>query len=560
VLLQIWKCPTKLGRLWTFNFRSSSRWNSPALKSRGFSLLACLGLSLTYCGHEGQAAKDETVPLYREFNRSPLAYLRLPLPWQREELSSLQAERLSEKILVSVLPGAGRNLVCRSLLRNAKGPLELTIWPPENPYLPIPAFALKVEGPSLELMPVMEALVLETMSEIQGSPANWVKFKDSESGPQIRQAFILGGHVFIVKTSLGVTLYFSSNIEFLKQLDGKGQELEKGKGTAWNDAFVFLDPQLAMKHYQGWLKRAKIDFPFESLTSGEGWSLGPLSLYTKGKGADFSIQGEGIWASGTPFYLEKAKNHSPLVKLPMESSFGGFVNLPQLSKSEVQALLNKLQMPFFNALQMDAFTELLSLLGERMSFSWSETLPSPLIRLEVRQAKDFERALTTLMGPNVRVSMDPEGVYRHCLWDKGELSYKSEGGVLLFSPYLQALKDVESKEPPVGQKRKEDLWIEYPLQGRLSGNYYALVNILLLAFNKGYSPLVPNDFPAFSSLKVKDDSWKSSASLYLKSNDKGYEFSWKQPYGALGLMGGIELQSSGWVYFLSLLQFTKQSF
>ena len=512
---------------------------------------------------QGKSAWSENLqadrPLYREMEQAPLAYVRLPMPWQRQEFSEAQRARLGEKMLGAMLPGAGRNFALRALLNLSKGPLELSVLPPENPYLPLPSFILRIEGTSAEIVPALEQLVVAMVSDMQGSPATWVKFNESTSGKNIRQAFLLGGHVWLVPSDKGVSFYFSSNIDFLKKLNGKGLDLEESKGTRRDDLYLYLDPKNALRHYAAWLKHAKLGFPFECITSAQGWSLGQVELFTCGTGADFEMRLQGRWASGMPELLEKTKDRRDQAILIAPSAFNGALCLPRLNKAEALSWLNKIPVAIAED-QKTAMAECWSTFGERLSFSWPESSPSPLIRLDLAKPKEFEAALATLLAPPFKVASEPNSSYRHVVWPKGELSYRIQGEALMFSPFLQALKDTESVLP-VRQTSKEDFVMEYPLEGRLSGNHYGLFNMLLSVFSlDGQARMAPNDVPAFSSLKMKDEIWKSKASMVFKSNDREFNFQWKQPYGIGGLSGGIQLQSSGWIYFLTLLQFTKQSF
>jgi hypothetical protein len=289
------------------------------------------------------------------------------------------------------------------------------------------------------------------------------------------------------------------------------------------------------------IHEAYLDSPWSKVKS--------FDARTQGEGSAFETIASLDWSSSEKSIFSLLPKRDKKVELPSSEFRGGF-KFPSL---EAKAWSE--QLPHAWLVKIPRLPFLLSSMKE-VSFGWSEKDVAPIMKLTVKDVESFEKGLASLFGP--KVTHVKEGHWHHLHWGANRLSYQIEGKFIWFSPLQHALKDKTQKDTILAEK--PELWLEYPLAGRLSGNHYSLMHLYLqLALLKGQG-LNPNLYPAFAEQNVKDALWKGMGSLSLKIEDDGLALRWSQPYGLAGLMGGIQLQSSSWAYFLSLLQLTKHSF
>ena len=60
-------------------------------------------------------------------------------------------------------------------------------------------------------------------------------------------------------------------------------------------------------------------------------------------------------------------------------------------------------------------------------------------------------------------------------------------------------------------------------------------------------------------MSVKERQWSGQGSLKISRSKEVIDLDWKQPFGLPGLVSGVKLPSSSWVYFLSLASLTSNS-
>lgn len=495
-------------------------------------------------------------PLTDQTSKKPLAYLRSPLPWQgllgEEKLLSAWKAALLDKVIPKTVLGKAS----REVLMRVQSSMEFLVLPPANRFLPIPSMVVSMDmSGGDERKNLLEQWVIATMSQIQGSPATWLKFKDvpsDKAGRQIREVFLPGGRCWVQLEGKRVTLFYSSDMDFLESFEMAESEKNPGAPglTLTREDFQWMvQPQAAFSFYDGWLKRAAK--PMHQAYLSSSWSkVKSFEVHTEGQGPNFKAFGSLKWSPSKDSLFALLPKRAKKVEL-LKGGFRGSVMLPALNAESWSHQLPKLLLA-----TMPNLPSLLSSI-EDVSFVWSEKNVSPIMKLVVKDAKSFDAGLSSILGS--KVIRTKEGRWHHLSWGENRLSYQVEGTSIWFSPLRHALQDMGQKEALLSGERPE-LWVEYPLSGRLSGNHYSLMHLYLqLALLKGKG-LNPNFYPAFAEQKVKDVHWKGMGGLELTVGEDRLDLRWSQPYGLSGLMGGIQLQSSSWAYFLSLLQLTKHSF
>ena len=523
------------------------RWGTSSRLVFFFALLAftCHGL---------ESAPISWKPLTEQAAKKPLAYFRSPLPWQGllgddKMLSAWKAEILNKVIPETVLGKASREILMR-----VDSSIELLVLPPANRFLPIPSMVISMDmAGGSERQNLLEEWVIATMSQVQGSPVSWLKFKDVSSpkaGRKIREVFLPGGRCWVQIEQKRVTFFYSSDMDFLKSFDMESKDKSVvASGLSRDDFQLNLEPQEAFSFYDGWLKR--VAKPMHQAYLASSWSkVKSLEFHSEGEGQSFKLLGSLQWLPSKDSLFAMLPQREKKVEL-LDGTFRGGFLLPPLSSQVWSDVLPKAMIKRIPSLPI-----LLSLLQD-VSFVWSEKDVSPVIKLDTKDSKAFELNLGSVLGP--KVARNKEDKWTHLSWGSNRLSYQVEVNAIWFSPLRHALLDMGRKEPLFSGPRPE-FWFEYPLVGRLSGNHYSMMYFYLQMTQLKGKGLDPNLYPNFSEQNLKDESWRGMGDFGLKIGEGRMDLRWAQPYGLAGFIAGIELQSSSWVYFLSLIQLTKNSF
>lgn len=505
------------------------------------------------------------IPLHQSSREAPLAYQRLPLVWQVGDLfNGKQQEKILKSIFQIWTPNKAWAFALRSLIYKSDGPLELLVLPPKNQMLPIPSFVIKGghRGQQNEVAEYLQQLIKKTLESIQGANVDWLKFKRrQENGLLIDQAFLLG-HMTIVVSKKTFYFYFSQkNKDLYKDFTNKNKEnIERGLETTKDDLLLFLDLNLLQKFYEPFLKNFSPALYRQFGTYGM-FDMERLFGYTSGRKQDFSLHLSANWKSKTKSIwpaIKATKNNSQ-VFLPRNSDFSGAFKFPSLSQSSFLGILELIAPK--EKVKSPAYHRFYQSLGHSVSFTWSERSMSPIFMLSLKDVKKFEREFSNIFRPYVNISKEiAKGVnVTHLRWGENTISYMIKDSKLYFSPLLHGLRDYQSKEQVV-RKQGNLFEMTYPLEGRVRDSYYTMLHFILQAHVLSKKGVNPNDFPAFSLLPIQDGKWQGLGKIKLQNDKEKFYLKIEQPYGLPGLLSGIKMKSAGYMYFISLLSLTANSF
>jgi hypothetical protein len=498
-------------------------------------------------------------PIHQEVQDSPLLYLRVPILWDRPELSQTQKTHLTTALLQSLTKPGKAGYAQRQALSLLKGSIEVMALPPENKFLPMPGLALRASfsGSQDEMAKRLQNLIIACVEDFQGTPANWLKFKRSvDKGVITDSAFLLGRITLMTERDRFTLLFSQSNPSFPEKFKAKAkQNIEAGQASQEKDFAMHIDIGSSYSYYKEWLQRfAKPQLM--SLSQAGLIDLQTLKLWSEGDGQSFRLKGKvdlGTNTKGKWNLLSSAQKAN--VQYPSAGEFKGSLLWPSLSATDWYHCFEVLS--FVPIKERKKYAELFKIVSGPLAFSWSETSIAPVISIMLSDAKAFEATLSKIMAPKGRIAKESGTNLRHILWEQNSVSYMIEGKKLTFSPLIQSLRDLRSNGETTTQS--ELIRVEYPLAGSLSGNYYTLMNLSLQGIVSTGAALDPKVFPPFSQLNVKERSWVGEGSFELFRNKQVLEMVWNQPFGLPGLVGGVKLPSSSWLNFLSLAYLTSNS-
>lgn len=496
-------------------------------------------------------------PLYQSCTEKPLLYLRASWPWKSLLPQPLDLRAWKQAWLNRACPDSSLGQAVKNFLVEVDSPLELALLPPANRFLPIPSMVMRFETVGKAHSMAVESLVVNVLSQIQGSPATWLKFKVVEprrKGSTLKEVFLPGGRLWIECEGTLCSVYYSSRLDFMDSFKGGVPHLDDGLKE---DASFFVRPRAAFSYYDGWLKRVAKPF-HQAYVGSDAYHVDELSASSKGRDSEAQVALKLKVLDHEGLSVFKSWQTRPQSMDLGEGDFRGALSfpdakvlrqLPWLNSGSLGALLK----PWWDVIEN----------GSQLGFSWSENQLAPDVRLRLKQSDLFEKSLKSLLGSGVHWSTS--GVLKQVSWGRQSLNYITKGKDVYFSPLPQALLDVRASELSSAARTSvlnsdEVLWVKYPLSGRSSGQHYTLMKLLLHASEAWGLALDPRDYPAFSSMAQPDQVWQGEGVLKIKVQKNEWRLDWHQPYGFLGLAGGIKLQSSSWLYFLSLLQLTKNSF
>lgn len=499
-------------------------------------------------------------PIHQQVAESPLMYMRIPVLWDRPELNQMQEKNLSSAIMnVLTEPGKQGNAV-REVVAQLKGSIEFLALPPSNRFLPVPGLALRASytGSPEDMANKIQKLIISSVETIQGTSADWLKFKRTVKGTTITDAAFLLGRMTLVTEPDQFTLYFSqSNPEFPKLFTAKSKlDIEAGKASKHEDAVLYVDVEKSMSFYKDWL--AKVAKP----TLDEMERLGivdlkKIELWTEGESESFKTKGRvELNNVTTSRWGQLSSAQKANVEFPDSGSFKGAMLWPKLKSTEWMNHLSLFKT--MKASDKALYAKLFESVQGPVSFSWVKSSIAPLISMQLSSSKNFELTLAKILSPiGGKITKEAGTSIRNVIWKNNSVSYKIDGNKLTFSPLLQALRDQKSSSDSSVQSQLVN--VEYPLEGQVSGNYYSIMHLVIqmaVGANKAMDPKV---FPPFSSMSIKDRAWSAEGSLQIVRDKNHIELSWNQPFGLPGLLSGVKLPSSSWLYFLSLASLTSNS-
>jgi len=498
-------------------------------------------------------------PIHRQVAESPLLYLRCPILWDRPELSDLQQDKLAMVLLESLTKPGKTGHAMRELVGSLKGQFEFIALPPENRFLPMPGLALRVgfKGSQEEIAKKIQSLIIVMVEEFQGSPADWLKFKRTVEGDVITDTAFLLGRVTLVVEKNQFTLYFSqSNPAFLKTFEAQSKvDIEADQAAKNNDFFLHADVEKSLSFYKEWMQRVDPSM-LNDLTKWGLVDFKHITLWTEGESESFQLKAlaeltddlESNWS-----LLSGAQKAS--AQFPDSGDFKGSMLWPKLNSTQWLKVFDLLGT--IAPAQKNNYAELFQMISGPIAFAWQQKSIAPIISIELTEAKNFESSLSKAIAPTAKITKEAGSDLRHVLWGANSVSYKIEGNRLTFSPLLQALRDLKTG----GEKMEQSdlIQIVYPLEGRVSGNYYTLMHLVLQSVVNSGKAMDPKAFPAFSGLNLSDRTWNGKGVFELSRSKQILKMNWKQPFGLSGLVSGVKLPSFNWVYFLSLASLTAKS-
>jgi hypothetical protein len=465
-----------------------------------------------------------------------------------------KSERWRDALLSAWFPGY-EGFAVRSILRQAQGPLELLVLPPEQSFLPLPSFVLGVQGTGQELLDGIKQLVVAVVSSVQKSKATWLRFKRSEEkGRVVHEAFFLGGRLWIVEEKAAFRLCYSSRSDFLKKWGLGSFDCEKGLGTSHADAVLYMDVERGERFFGAWLGRV-VPQAYLSWKDSAYRGVSKWRLWTQGHSENWGMRMKADLSASVSSPLHQINNGSLKLPFPAAASFFGRVALPEWDLKQWR------QFSFGGRkfLPPEWLLKALGLLDSNVTFAWPSGDPAPLISCRVKSKQSFDQELEKTLPKAVVLGRAGSSDLRTVKWGRNELSYRLGGDRLLFSPLLYPLLDTEG-EQVLRELEPSFLSVSYPCSSSLKGRHYTLGALLLQLSSRSKAPMSPNDFPAFRALAVGDEVWTGRAVLRCWRDRDCIGLEWRQPYGPLGLFSGLKLQSSSLIYFLSLCNLTYRSF
>jgi hypothetical protein len=494
----------------------------------------------------------------------PLAYVRSPLPWAELDGASPKVRDVWVSALVdTVIPQSGLGKSVQPILKRLDSSLELLVLPPANRFLPIPSMVISFDmnGTEKDRQVLLQKLVVAGLSEIQGSPATWLKFKDPVEVPKkgaYTEVFLPGGRFWIHIWEERVTLLYSSNMDFLnvfiKGLDKTSESSlrEEGDLNFRKSMAFFAKPMHAFSFYDGWLKRVAPPF-YEAYQKSWLSKVKSIELESQGEGRDFAMV--GALKLSEAFEELRFDVSSPFVV--RDADFWGGFKVPEMDANALANALKGLKPFKRHRLGQSGAALLAQVLGgmEQVNFSWSEAEVAPILRGKWNDLKWLQSPLFSSLG----VRMQRNGNEVRASWGRNSLVGRIEGSWLIMSPLVHGLKD--SRGASTLEKKSSDVMtLFYPLEGSKAGIHYTKMHFFAQTFRQNGRPIDPSLYPSFSEMGVKDELWKGVGQLSLTWKGDGLQLRWDQPHGPWGLLGGIKLQSASWFYFLSLIELTRNSF
>lgn len=490
-----------------------------------------------------------------EENR-PLLEARVPLPWSVDGVDPELGSRFRNLILSSMANTGDPLFKSRSqLLRLINKRLELSLYEPHNPLLPIPSVKLDLpsENPEAMLAVLQEWVKREIESNLK-IDTSWLQFRPSSSEEDVLEAFVMAGMIWLVKEDWGVQVLFSSRANFRArvQKDKKFVEDLSGAGQLWLRA----ETKKTLSVYRPWIERAR------GLSLGKAGEyiskLSHLELSSRGEGATYQWSLE-LFPEKTGKSLAKKidwPRQPRLPKLMGDEMLSASVLIPEGSGNQILDLI-----PEGMLNSADHVSELFRLFLtnlESLAVSMNRSTSVPVFSFRVKEKLQFKKELSlwASKGKGV-VGMDPDFKELHVGWSATTLSMREEKEEFLLAPFRQVLLDEvaglrESSE-------QDPLWLKVPLRGTKKGVYYAALHGSLALSELWSGPVDPNLVPSFSESDIEDQPWESYFELRMKAGEDSWSFELKAPYGPLGLVSSLELQTSSLLYVLSLYNLSRNS-
>lgn len=515
------------------------------------------------------ARAADFAPLPACVDREPMAYLRLPLPWESSgALSRLQAENLAAG-LGATAPAGPFGLQLRRLLERLSTPLEACVYPPRSDLIPIPELVVRGRhrAPPEEFADVLQRLFLTGIGRATGLKTDGIPFQRVKEKGRVRDSVYLMAYFRFEVWDGEFTILCSQNKEFTGLVPSAPLPA-RAKAWAGREAAWKSGPDDLVLHADLAQVFASYSVLLQNLAPGP-WDLAKafsldkartFSLSTSGKGRDFRAETRLSWNGASPYWLSCVKgggDKTAYTRIKGAPLYGG-LRLPELERPHLDTILG-LVSPVELA-KAPAWARLWKSLGETCSVSWNPRFPAPVFFLTLADPEVFDKELENLLRPWVRFAREGDGKRRftYILWKGASLGYCVEGKLLAFSPLIHPLRDL----PSAGTETYAEtaaLHLRYPQELRTEEVYYATALAVCQAIAASGRPVDPSIFPPFGSLRAEAREFKETAEVRLAVADADWTLAWSQPYGVPGLLAGTAMRSAGWASFLSLLSLTWSS-
>lgn len=548
--------------------KSSPDKAAPGRRTKPLLTLTFLALALALALQA--AAGAEFAPLPDRATKAPIAYARIPLPWRTSgALNPVQQERLVTGLCGAMgLPGMLSHAVPR-LLSLTDSPIEIVVLPPGE-GLGVPDVAARGfhHGDREEIAGLLKSIFLSVLAMQTRQDASGLQFQRVKTDKTVQDTMTLLLLSFrITVDDSSYAFICSGRRDFPNfapvtagEKPAKWAQKESGWGTRPDDLVLYADIAEILRAYAAVLAKA---YPLmrlpEKISALSLDQCRSLAVYSSGSGESFSLRAELQWNPGKHLWSSlkpgTAKTAYPAQK---DASFRGGLVAPRLDEKHLEALLGlvspeeKAKAPVYRRIQDQ--------LGESCSFSWHPKAAAPIFFMQVKDGAAFDRELENLLATRARFAREKSGdrQFTHVLWKGSSLSYLVEKDLIVFSPLIHALRDMP-RDRGSFQQGELLLSMEYPFEGSREQMYYSLVVAACQAVVSTRGVVDPAMFPAFSSLQASGGAWKGTAGLRVSADANGLRAVWNHPYGLPGLLSSLNLRSSDYISFLSLLSLTWSS-
>ena len=509
---------------------------------------------------------SEEAVLHQYIKESPLLYARIPFSWQNNQIfSKSQNEKVSTGVLRALTKPGKLGQAIRQILNASQNGIEFMAIGKKE--WPIPGLILsgKYSGDAENFAQKIMVILRESLAIHQGVNMDWIKFKKKNHKTKlIYKTYVMFWHVWIIMDNGKFKIMSSPNDPKFNLMVEKTQRerniLESGSQTKLEDFFVYCDFTQATSFYQAVMKDFVPDL-FNICIAYDIFKFDKLKIYSHGSGVDFSIKSQLSWKKDKRVwwqsFADQSQNNKSIIK-DSQTEFTGFMKLPNLKLNEFNRIFYAVSPK--SSIKGPAYYRLYQSLGKQLSFSWSNLSISPVFRVDLKNAKNFNKELSNIIRMYARINVEKEGKkqYTHIIWGENTVSYYIEDNFLYFSPLLHGLKDFDNIN--ISEKTPFFSRINYPSKGNVTNAYYSMIHLILQVFIINKKAVNPNDFPAFSQTTISQAAWDEVSSFKIDLNSETMDMTWQQPYGLPGLIAGSNVPASAYISFFTLLSLTINSF
>jgi len=509
---------------------------------------------------------SEEAVLHQYIKESPLLYARIPFSWQKNQIfSEIQNEKVSTSVLRALTEPGKLGQAIRQILNASQNGIEFMVIGKKE--WPIPGLVLsgKYKGDAENFAQKTMVILRESLAIHEGVNMDWIKFKKKAHKTKlIYKTYVMFWHVWIILDNGKYKIMSSPNDPKFNLMVEKTQRerkvLEGDCDTKLDDFFLYGDFAQATSFYQAVMKDFAPDI-FNLCIAYDVFKFDKLKIFSDGSGVDFSLKSKLTWNKGKRVWWQSFADQSPKNKsltLDSKTKFTGFMKLPNLKQNEFNRIFYAVSPK--SSIKGPAYYRLYQSLGKQISFSWSHLSIAPVFRVELKNAKNFNKELRNIIRIYAKVNVEKVGKkeYTHILWGDNTVSYYIENNILYFSPLLHGLTDYENEN--ISEKSDLFTHIRYPSKGNVTNAYYSMIHLILQAFILNKKGVNPNDFPAFSQTTISKATWDTLSSFKIELESETMNMTWQQPYGLPGLLAGSNVPSSAYISFFTLLSLTINSF